>query len=108
VAIFEALVSIVADPAFYGCSCLHAAVEFPQLEHPAHQMALQFKQAVRARFRDLAVQAGARLPDMLADQLLLLMNGTLMQGRMQDPTYSAHSVVQAAVALIDAQLGAQK
>jgi AcrR family transcriptional regulator len=107
VAIFETLASMVADPAFYGCSCLQAAVEFPQLEHPAHQVALQFKQAVRARFRDLAVQAGARRPDMLADQLLLLMNGTLMQGRMQDPTYSAHPVEQAAIALVDAQLEAQ-
>ncbi|MBV9231378.1 MAG: TetR/AcrR family transcriptional regulator [Chloroflexi bacterium] len=107
VAIFETLASIVVDPAFYGCSCLNAVVEFPELEHPVHQVALQFKQDLRDRFRDLGVQAGAQQPDILADQLLLLMNGALMQGRMRSPTFSAHAVVQAAIALIDAQLEAQ-
>ena len=104
VAIFEMLAAVVADPAFCGCACLHAAVEFPQLDHPAHQVASQHKQDVRTRFRDLAVQAGAQQPDMLADQLLLLMNGMLMQGRMQGPTDVTSPVVQAARALIDAQL----
>jgi AcrR family transcriptional regulator len=107
VAIFEMLASKVADPAFYGCSCLNAAVEFPQLDHPAHQVAFQHKQDVRTRFRNLAAQAGAQQPDVLADQLLLLMNGALMQGRMQGPTDLASSVVQAARALVDAQLEEQ-
>ena len=104
VAIFETLASMVADPAFYGCSCLNATVEFPQPDHPAHQIALQHKLDVRTCFRDLSAQAGARQPELLAEQLLLLMNGMLMQGRMRSPTYSAHAVVQAAIALIDAQL----
>ena len=104
VAIFETLASIVADPAFYGCSCLQTAVEFPQLEHPAHQIALQFKQSIHARFLALATQAGARQPEMLADQLLLLMDGTLMQGRMRGSFDSVHAVAQAAIALINAQL----
>jgi AcrR family transcriptional regulator len=107
VAIFEMLASRVADPTFSGCSCLHAAVEFPQFEHPAHQVAFQHKQDVRERFRLLATQAGARQPDQLADQLLLLMNGLLMQGRMEGPTNLASPVVQAARALIAAQLEAQ-
>ncbi|MBO0790505.1 MAG: TetR/AcrR family transcriptional regulator [Ktedonobacteraceae bacterium] len=107
VAIFEMLATIVADPTFCGCSCLHAMVEFPQLDHPAHQVAFQHKQDVRTHFRHLADQAGAREPDLLADQLLLLMNGVLMQGRMQGPTDVASPVVQAARALVDAQLETQ-
>ena len=107
VAIFEMLASKVADPAFCGCSCLHAAVEFPQLDHPAHRVAFQHKQDVRTRFRHLAAQAGAQQPDLLADQLLLLMNGMLMQGRMEGPTDVTSPVVQAARALIDAQLETQ-
>lgn len=78
-------------------------VEFPELEHPSHQLALQFKQTVHTRFREIGAQAGAQQPDLLADQLLLLMNGALMQGRMQGSTYSARAVVQAARALVDAQ-----
>ncbi len=107
VAIFETLASLVADPDFHGCSCLQAAVEFPELEHPSHQLALQFKQTVHAHFREIAAQAGAQQPDLLAGQLLLLMNGTLMQGRMRSSPYSAHAVVQAARALVDAQVEAR-
>jgi len=104
VAIFESLASMVADPAFHGCACLNAAVEFPQPDHPAHELALQHKQDVRNCFRDLSAQMGAQQPELLADQLLLLMNGMLMQGRLRSPTYSAYAVVQAVIALIDAQL----
>lgn len=104
VAIFETLASIVANPDFHGCSCLQAVVEFPELEHSSHQLALQFKQTVHTRFREIGTQAGAQQPDLLADQLLLLMNGTLMQGRMRGSPYSAHAVVQAAKALVDAQV----
>lgn len=105
VKIFEMLAVAVADATFCGCSCLHAAVEFPELDHPAHQLAYQHKQEVRARFCDLARQAGARQPEMLADQLLMLMNGLLMQGRMQGPTDLSLPVVQAAKTLIDVQSG---
>jgi AcrR family transcriptional regulator len=104
VKIFEMLAVDVADPTFCGCSCLHAAVEFPEPDHPAHQLASEHKQDVRTRFRDLAQQAGARQPEVLADQLLMLMNGLLMQGRMEGPTDMSLPVVQAAKALIDVQL----
>lgn len=104
VAIFESLASTVTEPTFYGCSCLQAVVEFPQPDHPAHQVAFQHKQDVRTHFRDLAAQAGAREPDLLADQLLLLMNGLLMQGRIAGPISAIASVVQAVKVLIDTQL----
>ena len=107
VAIFEKLTSFVADPNFYGCSCIQAAIEFPEPEHPSHQLVLQFKQAVHTRFREIGAQAGAQQPDLLADQLLLLMNGTLMQGRMRGSPYSAQAVVQAVRVLVDAQVEAR-
>lgn len=103
IAIFDTLVSLLSDPTCTGCPFLHAAVEFPQPEHPAHQVAIQHKQAVKARFCDLSEQAGARQPELLANQLLLLMDGTLMQARMRGPVELTPSVIQAAIALIDAQ-----
>lgn len=104
IAIFEGLATTVAEPTFSGCSCLSAAIEFPQLDHPAHRLALQHKQEVQARFQDLSARAGAQQPVMLATQLLLLMNGLLMQGRMEGPADFILSMTQATRALIDAQL----
>jgi AcrR family transcriptional regulator len=108
VAVFEALVSLVNSPECRGCPFLHAAVEFPEPEHPAHQVAINHKQAVRARFRDLGAQAGAQQPDVLADQLLLLMDGTFLQVRMRATIQSTNQVAQAAMTLIDAQLKASE
>jgi AcrR family transcriptional regulator len=104
VAVFEALEKLVKSPKCFGCAFLVAASEFPELDSPGHKVALAHKQALRDRFRDLARQAGARKPDSLADQLLLLMDGAFAAVRMFGPTNPGANVVGAATVLIDAQV----
>jgi AcrR family transcriptional regulator len=107
---FRALEKLAAQPTCYGCPFLNTAVDFPEREHPGHQVALAHKQAVRARFRDLARQAGARSPAALADQLFLLMDGAFMAVRMYGAAQMSRAdipaahVAQAAQALIDSQI----
>ena len=108
VAVFEALASQVTNPICYGCPFLHAATEFPEEDHPGHRVALNHKLAVHARLQELATQAGARQPGLLADQLMLLMDGAYLQARMFGPKSPATHVAQAAVTLIDAQLNASE
>jgi AcrR family transcriptional regulator len=102
-AFFKALAAQANKPTCYGCPFLNVATEFPERDHPGHQVALEHKQAVRARFRQLAKQAGARKPDVLADQLFVLMDGAFMAARMYGPDNPALRVAQAAEALIEAQ-----
>ncbi|MCA9904022.1 MAG: TetR/AcrR family transcriptional regulator [Anaerolineae bacterium] len=104
VAFFKALARLVTTPTCYGCPFLNAIVDFPDDSHPGHQVALEHKQAVRARFYDLAREAGAHTPDVLADQLLLLMDGAFMAVRMFGVRNPAAHVAEAAAALIDAQM----
>jgi AcrR family transcriptional regulator len=106
-AFFRALEKLAVKPMCYGCPFLNAAVDFPERDHPGHQVALEHKQAVRARFRELAKQAGARSPEALADQLLLLMDGAFMAVRMFGVRNPAAGVTQAAEALIEAQLSSK-
>jgi AcrR family transcriptional regulator len=103
-AFFAALEQLVTSPQCHGCPFLNAAVDFPEPSHPAHAVALAHKQAVRARFRDLAAQAGAPAPDALADQLFLLMDGAFMAIRMFGADNPAAQVVAAAEAIIAGQL----
>ncbi|MBI5670960.1 MAG: TetR/AcrR family transcriptional regulator [Chloroflexi bacterium] len=103
-AFFRALEKLVTTPKCYGCPFLNAIVDFPDDSHPGHQVALEHKQAVRARFRELAQQAGARQPEALADQLLLLMDGAFMAVRMFGVSNPAAQVSAAAETLISAQL----
>lgn len=104
VAVFQALATLVTKSTCYGCPFLHAATEFPALDHPGHRVALEHKQAVRTRLRYLAAQADARHPEVLADQLLLLMDGAFIQARMFGPANPASHVAQAAITLIEAHL----
>lgn len=60
------------------------------------------------RFLEMAAQAGAQHPEVLASQLLLLMDGAYLQARMFGPANPAAHVAQAARILIDAQLNVQE
>ena len=90
------------DPHATGCECNQA--EFPEPDHPGHEAASAHKRAVRLRLLELAQAAGARKPDALADQLLLLMDGAWVARRMFGPDNAARSLVPAAAALVDAQV----
>lgn len=103
-AFFRALQKLVTTPQCYGCPFLNAIVDFPERDHPGHRTALEHKQTVRSRFRELARQAGARTPDVLADHLLLLMDGAFMAVRMFGNANPAANVAEAAESLIKAQV----
>jgi AcrR family transcriptional regulator len=107
-AFFQALQDYVVTPACYGCPFLNVATEFPGADHPGHQVAVGHKEAVRARFRRLAKQAGSHRPKALADSLFLLMDGAYMAARMfgSSPDNPAAHVAEAARRLIDCDLEA--
>lgn len=104
VAFFLALEKLAMTPTCFGCPFLNAAVDFPEREHPAHVVALEHKQAVRARFGEMAEAAGARNPAFLADQLFLLMDGAFMAVRMYGADSPALHVAEAAQTLIETQV----
>jgi len=106
IAIFNALQVLIKSPLCYGCAFMLTAAEFPELDSPGHKVALAHKQSVRERFESLAVQAGARQPKNLADQLLLLMDGAFAAVRMFGTNNPGTNVAEAAKVLIDAQIQA--
>ena len=91
-AFFEALQEYVVSPACYGCPFLNVATEYPETDYAGHQVALEHKQAVRARFNQLAKQAGARQPKALANALFLLMDGAYVAARMFGPSPNSPAV----------------
>jgi AcrR family transcriptional regulator len=104
-AFFESLQEYVSSPACYGCPFLNVATEYPEADHAGHQVAIEHKQSVRTRFRELAREAGAKKPEVLADQLVLLMDGAYMASRMFGIKNPASHLTEAARALLDAALG---
>jgi AcrR family transcriptional regulator len=103
-AFFQGLQDYVTSPECYGCPFLNVATEYPETDYPGHQVALEHKQTARARFRQLAKEAGAKKPDVLADQLFLLMDGAYMASRMFGAKNPAAHLAEAARTLIDSAL----
>jgi AcrR family transcriptional regulator len=101
---FQSLQDYVKTPACYGCPFLNVATEYPEVDYPGHQVALEHKQSVRARFRQLAKEAGVKKPDVLADQLFLLMDGAYMAARMFGTKNPAAHLAEAAQTLIDSAI----
>src|SRR4051812_32679106 len=56
-----------------GCPLANAAVELPDKKHPARCVIEQFKLAQRKRLAALCKDAGLRDPELLADELYLLL-----------------------------------
>jgi len=104
-AFFQGLQDYVTTPECYGCPFLNVATEYPETDYPGHQVALEHKQSVRTRFRQLAKEAGAKKPETLADQLFLLMDGAYMASRMFGTKNPATHVAEAARVLVDSALG---
>ena len=108
----EAILDMVAvtasHPKWRGCPFLNTGTEFPEPDHPARAVILVHKRAVGERLRSLAGAAGARDPDLLAQQLQLLIDGAYAIGQSLGPDGPAKSVAGAGRALIAASLADQQ
>jgi AcrR family transcriptional regulator len=104
-AFFQGLQDYVTTPTCYGCPFLNIATEYPESDYFGHEVALEHKQVVRKRFRQLAKEAGARQPAVLANGLLLLMDGAYMAARLYGTSSRnpAADVAENARQLLDAQ-----
>jgi AcrR family transcriptional regulator len=103
----EAILDMIAATASHrkwrGCPFLNTGTEFPEPDHPARTVILAHKRAVRERLRALAGAARARDPDLLAQQLQLLIDGAYAIGQSLGPGGPAKTVASAGHALIVAQ-----
>lgn len=96
--------SNVSDPKSRGCALANAAVELPEKGHPARCVIEQFKQHSRERLAALCRNAGARQPELLADQLFMLLEGALVCAQSTGHEGPACNFVEAGRAIVAAHL----
>jgi AcrR family transcriptional regulator len=107
-ALFQALAQRATRPDWRGCPFTNAATEFPEAGHPARAVAEGNKHELKRRLFGLASACGARRPEALADQLVLLFEGAYASAQTFGPAGPASEVAAAARALIAAQLGSKR
>jgi AcrR family transcriptional regulator len=100
-AVFDALDEQVQPQHCRGCPFLMALAEFPDPAHPAHRAAVMMKAWARDRFGQLtaalADDGRAARPELLADQLALVMEGTYASAQAlsaEGPARHARTVVE--------------
>lgn len=74
-AAFDVVEHLIEVDDFKGCMFVNVAMEFPLLHEPAHVLAAKNKRAIEDILYDLAVEAGARDPRALAQELSVVMEG---------------------------------
>ena len=71
----EEMVGHLAEPDERGCALANAAIELPDKDHPARRVIEEFKRAHRMRLVRLSQDADLSEPELLADELHLLLEG---------------------------------
>ncbi len=103
-AAFTLLTEHVADPNARGCPIANAAVELTEKDHPARKVIESHKANLRNRLAALCKQTQARDPELLADELFLLMEGAQVSIQTLGTRGPARNVARAADNLIAAHL----
>jgi AcrR family transcriptional regulator len=96
-AVFEAYEEWLVGEDFRGCAFANAAAEIPDPDHPARVVARRHKQGVRDHLAVLAAEAGFGEPRILAERLLLLLEGaaaTAAMRRSREPIGVARSLAR--------------
>ena len=68
-----------------GCPLANAAVELPEKDHPARQVIEASKTAQHERLIDLCAAAELVEPEMLAEELFLLLEGARVTAQSMGP-----------------------
>ena len=100
-AVFDSLSEWTASQTFRGCPFVNTATELADPGHPARRIARDYKLRLRGYFAQQALRGQANDPQRLADQLVILFDGAIVQaviGTTQHPDAAR----TAAQALLDA------
>jgi AcrR family transcriptional regulator len=87
-----------------GCALANAAVELPDKAHPARRVIEEFKVAQRNRLADLCRSAGLSEPEMLADELHLLLEGARVTSQSVGPEGLSARLMRMGEAMIAAHV----
>ena len=89
-------------PDYRGFGLSNAALEYPTTDHPARRVSEDHKRRLRVRLTTMAKGMGAAKPEVLADGLLLLIEGIFVTGQLFGAGGPAAHAVDIAERLIDA------
>lgn len=105
-AVFEVAGQWFEQDDFFGCLYIKATGEFSAPDTPVRQACKAFKAQMRRYIESLCIEAGAPDSTVLADELMLLLEGATVTAQVsQNGGRTARVAGRAARALIDSAMG---
>lgn len=101
--IVDALAGYLGAPRFRGCAFVNATVEFPDRGHPVHTVVAEHKRAVRGILAQHVEDAGFENPDVLAAQLMVVIEGLQVTALLDSTTEATERARAIVVALVSQQ-----
>ncbi|MCE7004281.1 TetR/AcrR family transcriptional regulator [Kibdelosporangium philippinense] len=83
--IFEYFGAYTNSAGFRGCNFLNAAAEHPDRDSPARKLIATHRAWLRETFRELLEKSGHPKPDEVVGTLVLLRDGAMSGGELDDP-----------------------
>lgn len=93
----------LCSPGFRGCPFINAAAEFPDPQSIVHQAVAEHRTWFRDLILDLVTRAGAVAPDSTARTLILLRDGAMVGGYLEDAAATRAALVEAVDGVLAAQ-----
>ena len=103
-AVVTGLTGEICRSGFRGCPFINAAAEFPDPEHPVHLAVLAHRRWFRDSLIELATAARAADPIRLGQALVLLRDGVMVGGDLDETQAAADALAWAADSLIVSSL----
>jgi len=99
-AVFDVLGEWFDEPGFKSCMFIKASSEYQDRAHPIHTIAAEHKRLLIKYLEVLATKAGAKDPEGLARQLLVIKEGAIVLAHLHDAKQVAADARAAAENLI--------
>lgn len=99
-AVFDVAEDWFRQEDFYGCLFVGAVHEYPEPKTPIHHMCKEAKSLIHEYIKKLAEQARLQRPGVLAEQLVLLLEGAITLAQINHSPASARQARAAARILI--------
>ena len=105
-AVFDVAQAWFAKDNFFGCMFINVIGEYSSRNAAIQQVCKEFKRLMRGFIEELAVEAGVRDASELADELAILLEGSIVTAQVSGTPNSAATAKKAAKILIDNALAA--
>ncbi len=100
--VFDVLAKWASKPEFRGCAFINSSVELANPQHPGFQIAVHHKKVTLDCLKSLANEANLANSEVIAEQLMILVEGSIVMAMMQGKPDPMKQAKQAAKTLIEA------